>query len=152
MSRRIGPADNTPRHHRQGPTTTTGRERGGARALDAAAAAGGAHAPWLSLAALVLAPGWRLPAAALPCPPQPGGDGRGGPVLGLAASSVALVSAASGGVALHGVPIRFLLAALVVIGFLLPWPGWSGRPGVPISRRRPALQPRWCSVRSCSSG
>ena len=122
-------------------------------ALDAAAAAGGAHAPWLSLAALVLAPGLAL------APLLPGRIRRSpvatlasAPVLGLAASSVALVSAASAGVALHGDPIRLLLAALVVIGFLLPWPELGGRPGVPTSRRRPASRPRWCSVRSCSSG
>ena len=80
-------------------------------------------APWLSLTALVLAPGLALapllparvrtsPVATLAC----------APALGIAASSVLLVSLSSAGASLDGAVVRIALAAMVLVGLLLPWP------------------------------
>jgi hypothetical protein len=91
-------------------------------ALEALFASLDARTPWLSLLALVLAPGLALapllparvrtsPAATLAC----------APALGTAASSVLLVSLSSVGASLDGALVRFALAGLVLGGLLLPW-------------------------------
>jgi hypothetical protein len=88
------------------------------------------RAPWLSLTALVLAPGLALgpmlparvrtsPVATLACAPG----------LGLAASSVLLVSLSSAGASLDGEVGRIALAGLVLVGLLLPWPEADRPPG-----------------------
>jgi hypothetical protein len=87
-----------------------------------------ARAPWLSLLALVLAPGLALapllparvrtsPIATLAC----------APALGLAASVVLLVSLSSAGASLDGAVVRVALAGVVLAGLLLPGPE-SARP------------------------
>jgi hypothetical protein len=92
-------------------------------ALDALVASLSVGAPWLSLTALVLAPGLALapllparvrtsPVATLAC----------APALGIAASSILLVSLSSAGASLDGAVVRIALAAMVLVGLLLPWP------------------------------
>jgi hypothetical protein len=99
-------------------------------ALEALGASLGARAPGLSLLALALAPGLALapllparlrtsPVATLAC----------APALGLAASSVLLVSLASAGASLDGAVVRVALAAVVFAGLLLPWPEADRTPG-----------------------
>ena len=99
-------------------------------AVEAFVASLGAPAPGLSVLALVLAPGMALapllparvrrsPVATLAC----------APALGLAASSVLLVSLASAGASLDGVVVRLALATVVVAGLLLPWPEADRAPG-----------------------
>src|SRR5919109_1698640 len=91
--------------------------------LEALVASLNVGAPWLSLTALVLAPGLALapllparvrtsPVATLAC----------APALGIAASSVLLVSLSSAGASLDGAVVRIALAAMVLVGLLLPWP------------------------------
>ena len=96
--------------------------------LDALADALGADAAWLSLAALVLAPGLAL-APLLPAPIRrsPVAVLAAAPALGFAASSVLLVTLSSVGISLDATAIRSTLAAVVAVGFLLPWPE-AGRP------------------------
>jgi hypothetical protein len=91
--------------------------------LDALADALGADAAWLSLAALVLAPGLAL-APLLPAPVRrnPVAVLAAAPALGFAASSVLLVTLSSAGISLDATAIRSALAAVVAVGFLLPWP------------------------------
>ena len=90
-------------------------------ALDALLALAGADAAELSLLALLLAPGLAM----LPLLPptvreSPVASLAAAPALGLAASSVALISVSSAGIALNGTSVRLVLAALVLAGFLLP--------------------------------
>jgi 6-pyruvoyl-tetrahydropterin synthase related domain len=98
--------------------------------LEALVTSLGARAPWLSLLALVLAPGLALapllparvrtsPVATLAC----------APALGLAASFVLLVSLSSAGASLDGTVVRVALAGLVLAGLLLPGPESARPPG-----------------------
>jgi hypothetical protein len=92
-------------------------------ALESLLAAFGAHAAWLSLGVLILAPGLAL-APLLPSRVRasPVAVLAAAPALGLAASSVVLVSLSSAGASLNGGVVRLGLAGLVVAGLLLPWP------------------------------
>ena len=91
-------------------------------ALESLLATLGAHAAWLSLAVLVLAPGLAL-APLLPARVRasPVAVLAAAPALGFAASSVVLVSLSSAGASLNGTVVRLGLAGLVVAGLLLPW-------------------------------
>jgi hypothetical protein len=92
-------------------------------ALESLLALLGAHAAWLSLAALVLAPGLAL-APLLPARVRdsPVAVLAAAPALGFAASSVLLVSLSSAGASLNGTVVRVAIAGLVLAGLLLPWP------------------------------
>jgi hypothetical protein len=92
-------------------------------ALEALLGSAGASAPLLSGAALVLAPGLAL-APLLPARVResPLAVLAAAPVLGFAASSVALITVASAGVSLDPTAIRLALASLVAAGLLMPWP------------------------------
>jgi hypothetical protein len=88
---------------------------------EAALAILGAEARLLSLLALVVAPGLAL----VPLLPARVRDSvpavlAGAPALGLAASTVGLISLSSAGVALDGTSVRLLLAGLVIVGLALP--------------------------------
>src|SRR5215211_1214300 len=97
-------------------------------ALEALLGSAGASAPLLSVAALVLAPGLAL---APLLPPRvretPLSVLAAAPVLGLAASSVLLITLASVGITLDATAIRLALGSLVAVGLFLPWPE-SSRP------------------------
>jgi len=92
-------------------------------ALESLLAAVGVQAAWLSLAVLVLAPGFAL-APLLPARVRAGPVAvlAAAPALGFAASSVLLVSLSSAGASLSGTVVRLAMAGLVVAGLLLPWP------------------------------
>ncbi len=92
-------------------------------ALEALLGSAGASAPLLSAAALVLAPGLAL-APLLPARVResPLAVLAAAPVLGFAASSVALITLSSAGVALDPTAIRLVLASIVACGLFLPWP------------------------------
>ena len=92
-------------------------------ALEALLGSAGASAPLLSAAALVLAPGLAL-APLLPARVResPLAVLAAAPVLGFAASSVALITLSSAGVALDPTAIRLALASIVACGLFLPWP------------------------------
>jgi hypothetical protein len=92
-------------------------------ALDALFGSLGAEAGLLSLASLVLAPGLAL----APLLPRRVRDSllavlAAVPVLGIAASSVVLISLSSLGAPLDPAVIRLALVGVVVAGLLLPWP------------------------------
>jgi hypothetical protein len=92
-------------------------------ALEALLGSAGASAPLLSIAALVLAPGLALaPLLPMRVRESPLAVLAAAPVLGFAASSVALITLSSAGVSLDPTAIRLTLASLVVGGLLLPWP------------------------------
>jgi hypothetical protein len=95
-------------------------------ALEALLGSAGASAPLLSVAALVLAPGLAL-APLLPARirESPLSVLAAAPVLGLAASSVLLITLASVGITLDATAIRLALGSLVAIGLFLPWPETS---------------------------
>src|SRR4051812_25886808 len=92
-------------------------------ALEALLGSAGASAPLLSIAALMLAPGLAL-APLLPARirESPLSVLAAAPVLGLAASSVLLISLSSAGVSLDPTAIRLALASVVAVGLLLPGP------------------------------
>ena len=98
-------------------------------ALEALVGSLGGTAPLLSMAALVLAPGLAL-APLLPARVRdsPLSVLAAAPALGLAASSVALITLASAGASLEPAVIRPALVSLVLIGLLLPWPECSRLP------------------------
>jgi hypothetical protein len=97
-------------------------------ALEALLGWAGASAPLLSIAALVIAPGFAL-APLLPARlrESPLAVLAAAPALGFAASSVLLITLASIGVALDATAIRLALAGVVAVGLFLPWPE-SARP------------------------
>jgi hypothetical protein len=92
-------------------------------ALEALLGSAGASAPLLSGAALLIAPGLAL-APLLPerVRESPLAVLAAAPVLGFAASSVALITLSSAGVSLDPTAIRLVLAAIVACGLFLPWP------------------------------
>jgi hypothetical protein len=92
-------------------------------ALEALLGSAGASAPLLSGAALLIAPGLAL-APLLPARVResPLAVLAAAPVLGFAASSVALITLSSAGISLDPTAIRLALAALVACGLFLPWP------------------------------
>jgi hypothetical protein len=92
-------------------------------AMEALLGSADASVPLLSLAALVLAPGLAL-APLLPARVResPLSVLAAAPVLGIAASSVLLITLASAGVSLDPTAIRLALGAVVAAGLLLPWP------------------------------
>src|ERR671911_2149814 len=99
-------------------------------ALEALLGSAGASAPLLSLAALVLAPGLAL-APLLPTRVRESSLSvlAAAPVLGIAASSVLLITLASEGVSLDPTAIRLALGAVVAAGLFLPWPEAFRPPG-----------------------
>jgi hypothetical protein len=92
-------------------------------ALEALLGSAGASAPFLSIAALVLAPGLAL-APLLPARVResPLSVLTAAPVLGFAASSVLLITLSSAGISLDPTAIRLALASVVAVGLFLPWP------------------------------
>ena len=92
-------------------------------ALEALIGSAGASAPFLSIAALVLAPGLAL-APLLPARVResPLSVVAAAPVLGFAAGSVLLITLSSAGVSLDPTAIRLALASVVAVGLFLPWP------------------------------
>ena len=92
-------------------------------AFEALLGSAGASAPLVSIAALVVAPGLAL-APLLPARVResPLSVVAAAPVLGFGASSVALITLASAGVALEPTQVRMALASVVAAGLLLPWP------------------------------
>jgi hypothetical protein len=92
-------------------------------ALEALLGSAGASAPLLSVAALVLAPGLAL-APLLPARvhESPLAVLAAAPVLGIATSSVMLITLSSAGVSLDPTAIRLALGSVVAVGLLLPWP------------------------------
>jgi hypothetical protein len=99
-------------------------------ALEALLGSAGASVPLLSLAALVLAPGLAL-APLLPARVRqsPLAVLAAAPVLGIAASSVLLITLASAGISLDPTAIRLALGSVVAVGLLLPWPEAFRPPG-----------------------
>jgi hypothetical protein len=99
-------------------------------ALEALLGSAGASAPLLSLAALVLAPGLAL-APLLPTRVRESSLSvlAAAPVLGIAASSVLLITLSSAGVSLDPTAIRLALGSIVAAGLLLPWPEAFRPPG-----------------------
>jgi hypothetical protein len=96
--------------------------------LEPALAAAGVQASLLS-AALLVAPGFAL-APLLPQPVRrtPVAALAAAPALGVAASSLVLISASSAGVPLTGTAVRLLLGATIVLAVaLLPGPDVDGR-------------------------
>jgi hypothetical protein len=97
-------------------------------ALEALVGALGGRSPVLSLATLALAPGLALsPLLPARVRESPLGVLAAAPTLSFAAVSVPLISIASAGIPLTATSVRLMLAALVVLGALLPGsdPGWS---------------------------
>ena len=99
-------------------------------ALEALLGSADASAPLLSLAALVLAPGLAL-APLLPARVKENSLSvlAAAPVLGIAASSVLLITLASAGISLDPTAIRLALASVVAAGLFLPWPEAAPPPG-----------------------
>ena len=99
-------------------------------ALEALLGSADASAPLLSLAALVLAPGLAL-APLLPARVKENSLSvlAAAPVLGIAASSVLLITLASAGISLDPTAIRLALASVVAAGLFLPWPEAARPPG-----------------------
>src|SRR5215207_5397515 len=99
-------------------------------ALEALLGSAGASAPLLSLAALVLAPGLAL-APLLPTRVRESSLSvlAAAPVLGVAASSVLLITLSSAGVSLDPTAIRLALGSIVAAGLVLPWPEAFRPPG-----------------------
>jgi hypothetical protein len=99
-------------------------------ALEALLGSAGGSAPLLSVAALVLAPGLAL-APLLPARVRESSLSvlAAAPALGIAASSVVLITLASAGISLDPTTIRLALAALVAVGLLLPCPEAARPPG-----------------------
>ncbi|HEY1359422.1 MAG TPA: hypothetical protein VGF21_14060, partial [Thermoleophilaceae bacterium] len=98
--------------------------------LEAVLTAAGAEVPALTVAALFVVPGLAL-VAVLPAAARQSWSAAlaAVPVLGFAATSVALISLASAGVSLAPLPVHLVLAALVAVGFALPPPALPDRPG-----------------------
>jgi hypothetical protein len=96
--------------------------------LEAALAAAGIQASLLS-AALLVAPGFALaPLLPEPLRRSPGAALAAAPVLGVAASSIVLISASSAGIPLTGTGVRLVLGATIVLAVaLLPGPDVAGR-------------------------
>ena len=99
-------------------------------ALEALLGSADASAPLLSLAALVLAPGLAL-APLLPARVKENSLSvlAAAPVLGMAASSVLLITLSSAGIQLDPTAIRLALASVVAVGLVLPWPEAARPPG-----------------------
>jgi hypothetical protein len=96
-------------------------------AVEAAVAAAGVNASLLS-AALLVAPGFAL-APLLPHPLRRSAVAAvaAAPVLGVAASSIVLISASSAGIPLTGTAVRLVLGATIVLAVaLLPGPDVGG--------------------------
>jgi hypothetical protein len=107
-------------------------------AVDAAIAAFGGHFPLLSAFVLVVAPGMAL----VPLLPERARADwpsavAAAPALGVAASSVALITVASAGLPLDGTLVRAVVAGIVLAGLAMD------RGGEPVRAQAPAGLPVW---------